>query len=394
MKRVWLSVLFVILFGWGLPLAAQEFNGSLETRLGWYWSAPDLISLPQSFVAKVSGTIGDPDQPAAQYAARLKVDYDPATASASLALGEAWLKLIAGPFDLSFGNQVLAWGSTDVFTPSDVVNPRDLGLPVDPVKIPVTLARLVYNGSVLSIDLVAQPFWVASVIPGSRWTVVPALPVTPPPPMGLTWANMAYGGRLQASLGLLQGLDLGLTAYHGRSPTTTATILFTGPIPTGLALTYDPFTLLAFDATLAPGGSLVLRTEWGYKTLRDSNPFEPEAAAASLQGVSGLEFRLGQVQVIAEHVLDWAKDPAGAGDTLEHSVVAILSWEGGGRASLKAAAIYKFDGGGTIVPQFSYTLADGLKLDCGLYFFFGATDSTYGAWKDNSLGKVSLSYSF
>jgi hypothetical protein len=387
-------IMFVTILGGGLSLAAQDFGGSLESRLGWYWSSPDLIALPQSFAAKVSGTIGDPELPSAQYSARLRVDYDPAAAAASLELGEAWLKLIAGPFDLFVGNQVVAWGSTDVFTPGDVVNPQDLGLPVDPVKMPVPLARLVYNGRSLSIDLVAQPFWVASIMPGSRWTTVPSLPVTPPPAVELAWENMAFGGRIQASLGLLQGLDLGLTAYHGRSPTTTATITYTGPVPTGISLSYDPYTMLAVDATFAPGGSLILRTEWGYKTLRGTNPLEPVAGAASLQGVSALEFRLGQVQVIGEYVLDWAKDPDGAGDSLEHSVVAILSWEGGGRASLKAATIYKSDGGGTVVPQFSYTIADGLKFDCGLYLFFGALDSTYGAWKDNSLGKLSLTYSF
>lgn len=394
MRRAWTLIVVMIMVGGALPGAAQDFGGSLETRLGWYWGSPDLISLPSSFVAKLGGKIGDPEAPAAQYAARLRVDYDPATAAASLDLGEAWIKVFAGPFDLSLGKQVVAWGSTDVFTPSDVANPKDLGLPVDPVKIPVPLARLVYNGNSFSVDLVAQPFWVASINPGSRWVTVPALPVTPPAAVETTWENMGYGGRIQASLGLLQGLDLGLTAYHGLSSTTTATLTYTGPFPTGITLSYDPFTLLAFDATFALGGSFIVRTEWGYKTLNDTNPLEPAAGAASLQGVSGLEFRLGQVQLIGEYVLDWAKDPKGAGDSLDHTVVGIVSWEGGGRLSLKAAGIYKFDGGGTIVPQLSYTLADGLKLDCGLCFFLGSSASTYGAWKDNSLGKLSLSYAF
>lgn len=394
MRRGLFFLTLATIIALGSPVAAQDFNGSLATALGWYWGSAELIALPQSFVAKLGGTIGDPDAPAAQYSAKLKVDYDPGTAAAGLGLGEAWIKLFAGPFDLSFGNQAVAWGSTDVFTPSDVANPKDLSLPVDPVKIPVPLARLVLNGSSFSVDLIAQPFWVAGINPGSRWVAAPPFTPTGPAAVETTWANVGYGGRIQASLGLLQGLDLGLTAYHGRSPTPTATLTYTGPFPTGITLSYDPFTLLGLDATLAPGGSLILRTEWGYKTLRDTSLLEPEAAAASLQGVSALEFRLGQVQLIGEYVLDWAKDPQGAGDTIDQSIVAIVSWEGGGRASLKAAGIYKFDGGGTIAPQFSYTLADGLKLDCGLYFFFGASDSTYGAWKDNSLGKLSISYSF
>ncbi|MEI6874564.1 MAG: hypothetical protein WCL50_05465, partial [Spirochaetota bacterium] len=194
---------------------------------------------------------------------------------------------------------------------------------------------------------------------------------------------------------ILQGLDVGLTAYRGRSYTPTSTVNFTGPYPSSVTLSYDRLTLLGADLVLAPAGSLLLKTEWGYRTVRDSSLIEPEAGAASLQGVSGFEYRLFGVQIIGEHVLDWTKGSSAEGDTLRHSAVGIVTAEIGERTTVKAAAIHEFkDQSGMVAPQVTYTIADGLQLNCALFFFYGKQGSTYGAWKDNSLGRLSLKYAF
>ncbi|HUX37303.1 MAG TPA: hypothetical protein VMV44_05310, partial [Rectinemataceae bacterium] len=323
----------------------------------------------------------------------LDIAYDPSTASAVAELGESWVKLFVGPFDISAGNQVLSWGSTDAFTPSDVVNPQDLSIPVDPVKKAVPLGRLVYNGDILTLDLVAEPFWVAPTLPGSRWTPVSPLPTTIDP-VGISWDNVSYGGHAKLSLDLLEGLDIGFTAYRGRSYTPTATLTFPGG-SSAITLDYDRLTLLGADAVLVPGGGLLLKTDWGYRTLRDSNILEPQAGAASLQGVSGFEYRIGQLQLIGEYVLDWSKGSAAAGDTIGHSLVGIASMDLGSRIGLKIAATHEFTGdSGLIAPQLSYTLADGLQLKGDMFFFYGASGTTYGAWRDNSLGRLSIKQSF
>jgi hypothetical protein len=213
------------------------------------------------------------------------------------------------------------------------------------------------------------------------------------------WDNVAYGGHIKASLGLLQGLDLGATFYRGRSSTPRATVAVT---PTGATtltvattIDYDRLTMLGADLVLAPGAGLLLKTEWGYRTLRGSSLLEPEAGAASLQGVSGFEYNLAGVQLIGEYVLDWAKGTAAAGDSLAHSAVGIASVDIGSRVSLKAAAVHEFKGNsGMVAPQVSYTLADGLRLECDLFFFYGEADTIYGAWRNNSLGRLSLKFSF
>jgi hypothetical protein len=259
--------------------------------------------------------------------------------------------------------------------------------------MPVPLGRLVFNGSRFSIDLVAQPFWVAPSLPTVPWVAASPLPVAVEA-IGPSWENLAYGGHLKASLDILQGLDLGLTAYRGRSYSPSSTIDYTGSSGPSILLSFDRLTLVGADLVLAPGAGLLLKTEWGYRTLRDSSLIKPEPGAASLQGVSGLEYSLGGVQFIGEFVLDWAKGSVVTGDSLDHSLVLIATTTAGSRLSLKLAGIYKSDRSGMIAPQLSYTLADGLQFDCGIFWFLGTSDSTYGAWADNSLGRASLTYSF
>jgi hypothetical protein len=397
MKGAALSLILSTLCCGGMKIVAQDFSGSMESRLGCYWSSGELLPLSQVFEGRIEGKVGDQDLPTAQFSARLKASFDPTTADTALELGEAWIKLIAGAFDLSFGNQVVAWSNTDAFWPSDVVNPMDLSLPIDPVKKPVPLGRLVYNGDSFTVDLVAQPFWLAAGLPGERWEAaspLSALTVTDNIPE-FTWDNVAYGGHLKASLDFLQGFDFGLTLYRGRLSTPRATVVMSASyLPTGIDLDYDRFTLVGADAVLAPGAGLLFKTEWGYTTLRDTSLIEPEAGAASLEGVSGIEYRLGGAQLIGEYVLDWAKESAAAGDSIDHNLVLIASADIGSRVNLKAAGICALDGGSMIAPQFTYALADGLQLKGEMFFFFGDSDSRYGAWKENSLGRMSLKYSF
>jgi len=273
---------------------------------------------------------------------------------------------------------------------------------VDPVRMPVPLARVAWNGGPVSLDLVAQPWWVAAAMPAARW-----LPTNPLAAPGFTltyvddrpaldWENVAYGGHLKASLDLLQGLDLGATFYRGRLSTPRAVATITGMSSAVIALEYDTATVAGADLVLAPGAGILLKTEWAYTTLRDTDFLEPEAAAASLEGVSGVEYSIGSFRVIGEYVYDWTKGDTAAGDITRHTAVLIVSGDIGSRLSLRVAGIYDFtdDGSGMVTPQVTYTLADGLSLSCVSFFFMGDSTTRYGAWKDNAVGRIALKYSF
>jgi len=378
--------------------AAQEFSGSVEARAGFYFDDADLEPRTQELEGRVDGKIGDADMPRAQYSARLAVEYDPASGETSVELGEAWIKLFEGPFDICLGNQIVAWSVSDVFYPSDVVNPWDLSVPIDRKKMSVPLARIILNGDAFSIDLVAQPYWIAGKMPASRWLSAEQASLaslahdeTLDEVPDFSWDNVAVGCHAKATIDLLQGLDLGATFYRGRSSSPTGVgFVYTGPYPTGYYYVYDRATLFGADLTLAPGGDFLLKTEWAYTTLGDASLISPGAGEASAQGVAAIEYTLGTAQIVGEYVFDWEK--GSAEDTVSHSVVGAFSWESGSRASVKVAGAYDFaDGGsGMVSPQASYTLADGLSASCELFFFFGDSETEYGAYSDNDLGRISL----
>ena len=108
MKKALLYLALASALG-GAGISAQDFSGSLEARLGWNWKNANLLPLTQVFSGAIDGKVGDQDLPAAQYSAKLELAYDPATAATSLDLGETWVKLFVGPFDISAGNQVVAY---------------------------------------------------------------------------------------------------------------------------------------------------------------------------------------------------------------------------------------------------------------------------------------------
>jgi len=68
--------------------------------------------------------------------------------SLSIRPGEIYLSLFLGPMDLSLGRQMIAWGSVDALSPTDIVNPVDLSdltniaeTDTEDVRIPVNALR-------------------------------------------------------------------------------------------------------------------------------------------------------------------------------------------------------------------------------------------------------------
>lgn len=378
---------------------AQDFTGTLVSGFGFFPGSPDLLSKPSTFDGKVEGGIGNPDAEFARYSIDLRASFDPATQQSSATLREAWVKVMAGAFDLSLGNQIVAWGATDVFTPIDMVNSLDLSLPVDAQKLPDFMGRLVFNAPGLSLDMVALPFWTASTLPASRWQTSMSLPAgithtlvtnNPTP----SWDNLQYGGRLKASWDALQGIDLGLVFYRGRSALPRLTTVFTSPTAALTTRTYDPYYLAGLDGVIAFDGGLLLKGEAAYKVLNDADWLDPSAGNAKAEAVGGYEYTIAGVKTTGEYVLDWTRGTGATGDTWAQSLVFIASATPDSRWSLKAVALYNFDGSALLSPQLSYIIADGLDLEARYFAFFGASDSVYGTWSGNSLGDLVLSCSF
>jgi hypothetical protein len=84
---------------------------------------------------------------------------------------DTYADLYLPSLDVRFGKQIVAWGTADLLSPNDVVNPRDLrrGVAVEPdeLRIPVlALAARTYTG-----PLSLQALWVP-VAPGNRFDLL------------------------------------------------------------------------------------------------------------------------------------------------------------------------------------------------------------------------------
>lgn len=392
------------------PAVGQTFSGSLDSGLGWYYGSVDILSAGPRFTGSIEGKVGSEDNPVALYFVEGSATHNPASSPGKGNLGEAWVTVFAGPFDLSVGNQIIAWGVTDVFTPSDVVNPWDRTLPVDASKLPVPLGRLLLNGSEFSLDVVLVPVFSPGVLPTSRWQTASALV----PPSGVTivektvtevipataWDNAAAGARAALSLDLFQGVDLGLTVYRGRSaiPQVTRNFVATGTpgqVRVQSVVTYDRFWLAGADAVASFDSGVLFRFEAAGSLWRDSGWESPKGGNVTAEAVGSVEYTLPIVGVkaMAEAVVDWTNSAGWEGQATMQTVGA-LSAQPDSRWSWKAVGAWNHGGAGMLSPQVTYAVADGLNLTLRSFSFWGDRDETWGAWTDNDLVDLTLRYAF
>ena len=389
-------------------VSAQTISGSIESGFGALFGKDALVARPTVSTLGLSGVIGPMDAPSGRYSLSVKTDFDPISSSIGLLPSEAWVRVPLGPLDLSVGTQTLAWGSTDLFTPVDVANARDLSLPVDPAKLPVLMARVQGSFNWFSFDLVAEPFWTADRLPDASW-----LPAAPSMPSGITiagirtvdakpgstWEEAQFGARIAASLGLFQGFDLGLSGFRGRKGTPVpGSRLVPADAPLSFDLTttlnYERFNLLGLDAVLALDGGILMKAAIGYTTLGDTPLLAPGPGLASAEGVAGIEYGIGALRLGGEYCYDWSKGVVGKSDTLANSLAMTIGAEMEGRLSWKLVGIYRDDQSGLVSPQVSYTVADGLAAELKAYYFLGDSPSTYGQWRSNSMGVIIIKYQF
>ena len=84
--------------------------------------------------------------------------------------------------NLDLGKQFIRWGKTDILVPTDRFAPRDFIEVTNEEFLAVTGARLVYEASRHTFDLVWIPWFTPSraPLPGGRWFPIPQLPELPP----------------------------------------------------------------------------------------------------------------------------------------------------------------------------------------------------------------------
>jgi hypothetical protein len=122
-----------------------------------------------------------------------------------------------GGLNLDLGKQFIRWGKTDILVPTDRFAPRDFIEVTNDEFLAVTGARLVYEASRHTFDVVWIPWFTPSraPLPGSRWFPVPDIPDLPPltttadfpegPQLGIRWSVVS--DRYEFSLAMYDGFN-------------------------------------------------------------------------------------------------------------------------------------------------------------------------------------------
>lgn len=416
--RLLFTLLSLALAGAALAQVSFDLGGDVSADFGV--AVDGYIPVAAAgLTLRLEGEVGSGFFPDAVFMAEVSAQYDAADRDSpfEVRLGRAYATAYLGPIDLSAGNQIVSWGSADVLSPVDVINPRDLSYPVaDPArqKLATPMLRAVAHASGgVTVDVVLVPVFVPSVVPGARWqpaqqlppgvTVVGvADPITARPAVEIN--NVQFGVRATLDVNVGGGADVSAVYYRGFRHLPSVAFV---PLPTEQPgqfviqpiLAYDPIQLLGLDFS-AVVGQFVLRGEAAY-TFTGQPATLPGGAPApvgtdTLEAVLGFETNVAggpfvSVQAVYQH--------AAAGPVSEaagrFSTAAVANYEPNNRMGLDFAWLHSWsDGSGALRPGLSYTFADGLVGTAEAAVFYGAAGSEYGAWRDNSQFRASVTFSF
>lgn len=426
-RRLAVALLATLLLLMGTALAQVDYQlgGKVSAEFGVAVDG----TIPVAAAAlelSLDGEVGQGFFPDAAFRAELFAAYDAAAGDAfSIRLGRAYVTAYLGSVDLTVGNQVVSWGSTDVMNPVDVVNPLDLSNPVrDPTSqnLAVPMIRVVGHPDGMKVDAVVIPVFVPSVIPGERWQPAPVLPGDDLPPgvaiVGVhdphsalpefSVKNVQFGVRATVDVPVGDGADISAMLFRGFRHLPTAGFV---PLPTGEPgqltilplLTYDHIIVIGTDFSAAVG-QFVLRGEAAYTLASAAESVSTGAGElpapvgqSTLEAVAGIETNFPgggpfvSLQAIYAHAFENDDTPSHNG----FSTALIANHELTGRTQLQFAWLHAWhDGSGAVRPGVTHKLADALNLTAQAAIFYGGDASDYGAWRENSQLSLGLDFSF
>ena len=340
-----------------------------------------------------------------------------------VALKEAVAEFRGGPFELSLGKQFYAWGTADVFNPTDNLNPRDYMDPIDSEKMAVysLAARVSSNG--LSLTFVVVPAFTPSRLPlgDSRW----APPVDTSNVVGIlaprdvpavTFDNIEYAARLRWTI---MGWDVSASYFEGYEYTPVLK-LSQAVIPPGVVV---PVATPVFTRMRVPGFDF--STTWRKFEFHGEGAFklvQRDGRNDRFQFVAGLNYTfdefglrwLDRILVIAEYGKEWniathTNSPILSTSQLQQLGLALpnnaIRDSLAGRVAvkftedteLKLTTVLDFTSsfGAYTQVKLTHRIIDALVAEGGLDFFNGERGKSFwGQWRDNDRFFFTLKYFF
>jgi hypothetical protein len=369
-------------------------------------------------------------------------------------LREAYVGVFWRRLDLRIGQQRIAWGKGDAFTPNDVLNPRDLRDPwlteTDVQRLPVLAARADVDLGRASLQIDVVPFFVSNRFDvwGSNWALVqpdaplplrvvldaiesgvdptvrdlvqPALAQTRRPRYDLTQpaagARLAFNGE-KADAALYYHVGYSPNPYFRVSPDLGPLLAASNPDqPEALlaqvfaaaragrplfASTFEPRHHVGADGQIALG-PFIGKVDAAFESQA---PFVRRDFSALLspvaEGVAAVEYQPGElgrsiaIEAYYQHVFD-AKpgEPllAAARDTV--AAAALVRWTFKEHFEIELRAVEWLEPRGTLVrPQVAYRTG-ALELRVGATLLEGSEGSYAWYYRRNNGAYTMARYSF
>ena len=354
----------------------------------------------------------------AKFFSTTDVRYDPLFDSREkVELREAYGKLRWGPVDFRIGRQIVLWGKADEFNPTDFVNPEDyrefFSLSRAERKIGIFLSKIDYYRGNFKLELLVIPSFIASEIPmdtAHPWMPRhigdffndPLLRISEADKPEAVLENAEFAARCSA---IMVGFDFSFCVYSGYFD--LPVMVRTGFIPPETVLvtpSYKKCQAAGFDfATVIQGWGV--RGECAY-ILEGYYQTEESTDIDGIEKSSSLSFVLGTDRTIGGDVylnLQWieqllfAYEEGMVEDKIENRLVA-----SGYRKFFYdeltvgfSAMIYKVTNGDYLLhPYISYSPADGVSIETGMYLFGGPAESLFGQFDVNNCISLSVSFFF
>jgi hypothetical protein len=226
-------------------------------------------------------------------------------------LKEAYAGYSGAKLDVLLGNQIVTWGRTDGFNPTNNITPNDyffLSSEPDDQKMSNLLLRVKYRIiPQIDLDVVAIPLYKPSVYRYDLFAMPANASFTDPTLPGKSFENMSLAARLNFELSKV-GFSLswfrGYDPFHGFN---VDTVIFSSA---GADVTNSPTPYLknTLGADLAvPVGSWIFRAEGAFNTTKDYGG-EIYIPNPDVQYVAGIEKSFFGFTTIAQYIGKYTLD--------------------------------------------------------------------------------------
>ena len=323
-------------------------------------------------------------------------------------------------FELSIGKQILSWGPSPAFKPTDNLNGADF-LDVPTLhKVGVPAASLLVHGEV-DVQLVVVPLFTPHRLPqaDNRWTILPEdvlqqiKDVTGfEPPILLERnlprddiQNVQAGLRLRSS-SLIDGWDLELSAFHGHDTfgLFDAALLFP-PVRIEAEQIYPEYTEVGGGFSTA-AGRFTFHAEGAYHRTMGTIDDDYCQYVGGFDYIldSGIPAALDRIQFGLEYAGEGVDNEntrpvstfsTGFDRALVNSALGLVDFVFSEETSVRAGGGINFNDDDFVVrAEITHKLIESLKLRAGVDIFTGPEMTYYGTWDENDRLFVFTTYYF